>query len=161
MDNGQIVYAGKGDETADTTEIWAALVEKAWAKLKGGYEQIRGKKIDMKSGDAMEAITGEKSKTLYTASLGEDELLKAMVAADDKELPMTLGSRSKGSFDDETLEKMHEQGVYPNHAYAVIDVDESGRTVHLYNPHGPQKKHPELDIEDVKKYYSKVRINPK
>ena len=161
MDNGRIQYAGKGDETEDSTEIWSALVEKAWAKLKGGYEQIRGSKVDMQSGDAMEAITGKRSKTIRTSSIGDDELLTALAEAEEKQLPMTMGSRTEKSFDEKELEAMHEEGVHCNHAYSVIEVDREGRKVRLYNPHGPQTKQPLLEIEEVKKYYSVVHINPK
>ncbi len=161
LKGGDAVYADKGDQADGEAEIWAMLLEKGWAKLKGGYEEIRGKKVKMQSGDAMEAVSGKQSTIRSTASMGTKDLLSLLAAADQKKLPMTAATRPKGRFDDDEVKEMGTKGVYCNHAYSVIEVDEAGGKIKLYNPWGPDSKTPELSIDDFKKYYKNIRINPK
>lgn len=162
MQGGQVAYARPGDQDAkDGKELWVMLIEKAWAKLKGGYEAIRGSKVRMKSEDAMEALTGHKTTTIYTSSKDGATLLKLLADAADKGLPMTAGVYTQERFDQETLQKMRSQGVHANHAYAVVSVDRAKGTVELYNPWGKETKRPILEMAEFKKYYQTVHINAK
>ncbi len=161
-EGGRVVYARPGDQSEkDGKELWVMLVEKAWAKLKGGYEQIRGSKVRMKSEDAMEALTGNKTTTIYTSSKDDKTLLELLAAAADKGLPMTAGVYTQDRFDQETLQKMRAEGVHANHAYAVVSVDKAKGTIELYNPWGKEFKRPVLGMTEFKKYYQSVHINAK
>lgn len=157
--SGQLVYAGAGDKSDAGIELWVALIEKAWAKLKGGYEQIRGSKVKMKSQDAMAAITGKETKTVKPKSLSDDELIKVMNDAAKKGWPMTLGAYTKDEVDDKTREEAKRLGIVFNHAYAVMGVDEGSKEVSLYNPWGKEYKVPKLKPDLVKKFYSVLHIN--
>lgn len=162
MQGGQVAYAQPGDKNQeDGVELWVMLIEKAWAKLKGGYEQIRGSKVRMKSEDAMEAITGNKTTTIYTSSKDEATLLELLARAFDKGLPMTAGVYTQDHFDQETLQKMRSKGVHANHAYAIVRVDKNKGTIELYNPWGKDTKRPVLEMGEFKKYYQSVHINAK
>jgi len=159
--DGNPVYAGAGDKDSDGVELWVMLIEKAWAKLKGGYEQIRGSKVQMKSPDAMQAMTGNKTTTILTGSTAGEDLLKALDEAHQKGLPMTAGTYDDKHFDEETLKKMGAKGVHGNHAYAIVSVDAKKKTIELYNPWGKEYAHPVLDVAEFKKYYETVHINAK
>lgn len=162
MQGGQVAYARPGDQDAkDGKELWVMLIEKAWAKLKGGYEEIRGSKVRMKSEDAMEALTGNKTTSIYTSSKDDATLLELLARAADKGLPMTAGVYTQERFDQETLQKMRSQGVHANHAYAVVNVDRAKGTIELYNPWGKETKRPVLEMAEFKKYYQTVHINAK
>ncbi|MBM4398293.1 MAG: hypothetical protein FJ087_21715 [Deltaproteobacteria bacterium] len=152
-------YADLGDRDADGPELWVALVEKAWAKLKGGYEQIRGSKIRMSSTDAMEAVTGKRTTTYYTSSTPDDRLLKALDEACAKGMPATAGVHTKDRFDEATITTMKGKGVYCNHAYAVVSVDTGSKTIELYNPWGKETARPKLAIDEFRKFYSVVHVN--
>ena len=159
LKDGKPAYAGLGDVGVDGPELWVALVEKAWAKLKGGYEMIRGSKVKMTSSDAMEAMTGNKTTTNYTSSTSDEVLLKALDAACQKGLPATAGSYDKDRFDETTLADMSKKGVHCNHAYAIVGVDVASKTVELYNPWGKETTRPKLSMEEFRKYYQVVHIN--
>lgn len=159
--DGEPAYAEPGDTGKEGKELWVMLIEKAWAKLKGGYEQIRGSKVSMKSRDAMEALIGNKTSTYYTARTDDDELLKVLEQASNKGLPCTAGTYSKKHFDEATLEEMDKKGVHPNHAYAVVRVDQKKKTIELYNPWGKEYARPNLTVAEFKRYYQVVHVNAK
>jgi hypothetical protein len=156
---GEPVYAGAGDKSADGVELWVALIEKAWAKLKGGYEDIRGSKVKMKSDDAMQAVTGKDTRTVRPKSLGDDELLKVMGDAMVRGWSMTLGAYTKDDVDEKTRDEAQKLGIVFNHAYAVMGVDARSREVTLYNPWGRAYKVPKLTPDLVKKFYNVLHIN--
>ena len=158
---GKPVYADIGDVGPEGKELWVMLIEKAWAKLKGGYELIRGSKVKMKSRDAMQALTGKKTTTYYTSSMDDDKLFAALKAAYDKRLPTTAGTYPKKHFDESTLDEMDKKGVHANHAYVVVSVDPAKKTIELYNPWGKEYKRPVLTVAEFKKYYRVVHVNAK
>jgi hypothetical protein len=155
---GQIQFAGEGDKTeAEGTELWVMLIEKAWAKLKGGYEDIRGKRIRMTSTDAMQAITGKSTRALRPAHMEEDELFTVLADAQTKGWPMTLGVKNQS--DPEAIKASKAVGLVPNHAYAILKVDAEAKTLELYNPWGAEYSVPLIKFESLQKYVSGIDIN--
>ncbi len=162
VQNDQPVYAREGDRTKDDgPELWVMLVEKAWAKLKGGYEDIRGNKMNdkMKNQDAMEALTGNRTTKVMTASKSDEDLLTLLDEAARNSRPMTAGTFDKKHFDEDALDAMSSKGIHANHAYAVVSVDAEKGTVELFNPWGKEYQRPVLDMGTFRQYYRQVQIN--
>jgi len=158
--SGDLIYAQEGDVSGKDKELWVVLYEKAWAKLKGGYEQIQGGKVKMKSKDAMQAVTGKASTKFQTTSKSKKFVFDAISKAVSKGLPITAGTYGDKHFDQKTLGEMDKKGVHGDHAYAVRGVDANKR-IKLYNPWGAYAHVENLTIDEFVKYYRVVHINGK
>ncbi len=155
---GKIQFADAGDkDKAQGTELWVMLVEKAWAKLKGGYEVVRGNKIRMSSTDAMQAITGKGTQRVYPARTKEDELFKILENAEEKGWPCTMGV--KNVKDPADIKAAKAAGLVPNHAYAILSVDAKGKTLTVYNPWGKEYKVEPVTFDKLQKFVSNININ--
>jgi len=159
--SGEPVYASPDDRSSEGVELWVMLIEKAWAKLKGGYEQIRGSKVRMKSKDAMEAVSGRKTRVVYLSSGSKDTIFATISAALQKGAAVTAGTRAKNELSVEEWGKARKLGIYANHMYAVVSVDVNKGEIHLYNPWGAEYKVSPLSAEDFVKYYDHVNLNMK
>jgi hypothetical protein len=159
--SGQPVYASPDDKSAEGVELWVMLIEKAWAKLKGGYEQIRGSKVRMNSKDAMEAVSGRKTNVEYLSSSNKDTIFATISAALQKGAAVTAGSKGEKELPAEEWSKARKLGVYGNHMYAVVSVDVNKGVINLYNPWGAEYKVSPLSADDFVKYYEHVNISMK
>jgi hypothetical protein len=156
--NGNVQFASKGDESpAEGAELWVMLIEKAWAKLKGGYEDIRGSKVRMSSTDAMQAITGKETRVLRPGSMNEAELFTVLADAQAKGWPATLGV--KNLTDVNEIKAAKATGLVPNHAFAILKVDQAAKTLTLYNPWGAEYKVPPITFDTLSKYVQNIQIN--
>ena len=108
-------------------ELWVSLVEKAFAKWKGGYEQI-GK--GGAPSDVMTALTGKEATWSLTADGTPDELF-ARLRAQLNQKGMAVASTRPGA-------QYRGTGVVASHAYTVLDVSEKNgvKSVLLRNPWG-------------------------
>lgn len=121
--DGNTIYAHDGDK-----ELWVMLLEKAYAKMNGGYDDI-GEGGFTEAG--LEAITGEDVTVymLYRYTAGEAfELLKKGLS--DKKA-ITAATKGKGEqgmmLEDETV-------LYQGHSYSIEAV--AGKNIKLRNPWG-------------------------
>ncbi len=149
--------AGYADPTPGNQKdtLWPALIEKAYAQKKGGYQALDGGN----SGDAMAALTGKSStKTAISSSTKADDLYKTLKAGKDGDHPMTFETKDSGVSD-----PLHE-----NHAYAVLDVYERDgqKYVKVYNPWGVNdgardlsKVEHEMKIEDLIANGDQIYVN--
>jgi len=156
---GTPLYAKLGDTSAESEEMWPALLEKALAQEKGGYEDIRGSKIarGFNYAGALELLTGEKETAHDLDGLDEDEALIKIHTALEEKKPIVAGVHNMKD-DPEMATDARKHNVYGNHAYAPESVDLENRTVNLTNPWG--KKHVEaIPIQEFMKYYSRIRIS--
>lgn len=125
--NGGLHY-GKG---TDRKELWVPLMEKAYAKMNGGYEAIGN---GGNGGTALTAITGKPSEYVTNRSLGSDALYARLREATEHRRPMTANTFSKG---DTKKDKAYgANGLSSWHVYSVLGAGEQGgdRYVTLRNP---------------------------
>ena len=134
------------DKVGSQKEIWVQVVEKAYAKLHGGYDKIQG-------GDpsaAMETLTGKEATTVGTSKVSLDDLKKD-IASKKPVVMSTPGDSKKG----EMPFKMH-----ANHAYMVKEIltGPDGKVmVQLRNPWGHDDPEP-IPFDQLGKVISDVSV---
>jgi hypothetical protein len=131
-------------QARDASQLWPEVLEKAYAKWKGGYENI-GEGGEPK--DALMALTGKASTyTPEIADVDPDKLWSQMRAATDEKRPMVAGTfdeeHAPGSYKDEDMVEGHD--------YTVLKAYESGgeRLVDVRNPWGSQQWKGDLHPHD-------------
>ena len=102
--------------TSRSNELWVILLEKAWAKIHGGY-------LNIASGltrEALRDLTGASAKTFFT-SRDKEELWTKLLEAEKKKFIMTAGSDELNNGSDAFIEKI---GLAGSHAYSLLGVYE-------------------------------------
>ncbi|XP_043930010.1 calpain-3 isoform X4 [Protopterus annectens] len=128
--NNQLVFT----KSAENNEFWSALLEKAYAKLHGSYEALKGGNTT----EAMEDFTGGLSE-IYEVKSAPKDLFTIMKKASDRGSMMgcSIDSLVPMQFETRTT-----TGLVKGHAYSVTGVDEvtfkgkKVRLVRLRNPWG-------------------------
>jgi len=148
-DGKRFAYGHSNDEG----ELWPAIVEKAYAKWKGGegdYEDIVGGF----SGKAMVELTGSASRRVFTKSKAAEELRQEIQQALDNGHPVAAGGGTISTG----------RPFYAQHAYVVEKIYQDGEgiwRVDLHNPHGEAGTHPNppLTIDEFKDMLGVVYIS--
>jgi hypothetical protein len=153
-DGSSAAYAKPGDSGPGGAELWVMLIEKAFAKHCGHYEETRGKKTP--DGDVFGMMTGVSSGYRAMSALSSDALLKLCEAAVREGKPVSFGAIDT-SAPEELQRSAKEAGVVMNHAYALEGVDAGKRQISLRNPWGSKHLF-ETDVEIIRKHYSGVRV---
>ncbi|KAM9777611.1 calpain-3 [Neosynchiropus ocellatus] len=130
--NNQLVFT----KSAERNEFWSALLEKAYAKLHGSYEALKGGNTT----EAMEDFTGGVTE-FYELKEAPKELYKIMKKALERGSLMgcSIDSLVPARYETRTL-----TGLVKGHAYSVTAVEECKllnkdtkvRLVRLRNPWG-------------------------
>lgn len=100
--------------TSKTHELWVVLLEKAWAKVHGGYLNIEAGLTR----EALRDLTGASAKTYFTKKDPEGLWLKLM-DAEAQHYVMTAGSDNLNSGSDAYIAKI---GICGSHAYSMLAV---------------------------------------
>lgn len=102
--------------TSISGELWVMLLEKAWAKIHGGYLNVAAGLTR----EALRDLTGAPARTLFTNQKRE-ELWIQLMEADKKRYIMCAGSDDLSNGSDELVEKI---GIAGSHAYSLLGVFE-------------------------------------
>ena len=89
-------------------ELWAILLEKAWAKVNGGYRNT----ISGKENDALSALTSFPSQRYNASSMSKDELWNLILQSDKSNNVMCATTINE--------ESIKNQGLVPLHAYTLV-----------------------------------------
>ena len=95
-------------------ELWVMLLEKAWAKINGGYINTIGGLVH----EPFEVLTGFGSRVYNLSDKDENskmEILEEMKEADQSNCFISCGTK-----DDNELEKY---GLVPGHAYSILGLN--------------------------------------
>lgn len=100
-------------------ELWVILLEKAWAKIFKGYQNIVGGLTR----EALRDLTGASCKTFFTRGRGTniDELWKTIREAEKNNWIMTTGTDDISNGTDVYIKKIGIQGC---HAYSLLSAIE-------------------------------------
>ena len=99
-----------------SSELWVILLEKAWAKVHGGYMNIAAGLTR----EALRDLTGASAITYFTSQKRE-ELWEKLVEANASKHIMTAGSDDLNNGSDSYIEKI---GIAGSHAYSLLEVYE-------------------------------------
>lgn len=157
--SGGMAYAEVGDTVGGKSELWPALLEKAWAVLnngasKPGYEQIEGGH----PGEAVEAITGKASTDFDPRTMSEARILSVVNAALDKKQALTCATLADEDVTNDLKKDFDKYGFYANHCYTFYEVDVDGGTLKLRNPWGSDHPSP-IPVDVFKKCFDTLAVN--
>jgi hypothetical protein len=127
-------------QPGDDWESWSIIMEKAFAQLKGGYQNIG---LGGLPGAALETLTGNKSEAAvpsrYAASPAEhaawnfDSVARKFEQGDALVASSLFGREAKNH---PLYQESQEVPLVGGHAYYVTDVDRDAGTITLHNPWG-------------------------
>jgi len=126
--NGKLVFM----HSAEKNEFWSALLEKAYAKIHGSYEALKGGQ----TGDVMEDFTGGLCESVNLLDKTPEDLFRRMVKATDRQCMMGCSIDAKPN----EIERKLDNGLVMGHAYSVTSV----RKVKAHTRSG------EIDVELVR-----------
>ena len=130
---GGFSYARGGDVNSEGTELWVRLFEKAYAKLRGSYDEIEADWAAV----GLESITGEQAENIALDDITNANLKTRIDQAFRANKPVTTTSNSESFFNNLTgilAEFATSHNIVGPHVYAVMSVTDLSIT--LRNPHG-------------------------
>ncbi|MCQ2818165.1 MAG: calpain family cysteine protease, partial [archaeon] len=107
-----------------TNELWVPILEKAWAKVNGGYANI----IAGDSSDVFPVLTGSYAERYDLKSMSKDDVWELLNSANELNAIMTISG-------DTSVDSV---GIIGGHAYSLIDtytLKGNLRMLKIRNPH--------------------------
>jgi Calpain family cysteine protease len=150
---------GKHGNMQSRKALWPLIIEKAYAQEKGGIAKLD---TGGNSGSAVDDFTNKGASRFDPRDKEAAWILAKLAKAQVDHKPTTILSPKK---DDATKDKKEMSDKIPGlhfwHFYAVLEVDEKGQRVKLFNPWGHD--HPNGDgwigINDLRTFFIEVDIN--
>jgi hypothetical protein len=136
---GNPLFSQRGDTGPKGPELWAMLIEKAFAMHAGGYDDAEGiwdkdALSLLSSGDVTEeSVTKQSEKDMGKAITSKLSSGNFAVTANTSDSRWDEWTRSAA--DEKEIQKW---GIVMVHAYTIVAVDESAKTINLKNPWGFQ-----------------------
>ncbi len=146
-------YAKQGDTGDKGPELWAMLLEKAYAKSKGSYKDIAWGN----TGAAMELLTGKGAQTITPSSLSDEKLAETIEKALSEKRAVACATKDLEK-ESEEVRKLAPSSVVGKHAYSAMSVDKDKKTITLQNPWGASYQVDDLPLSSFKKLYHSVYI---
>ncbi len=129
---GGPIYGGSlgGSTAADKMELWYPLIEKAYAQWKGSYDTIGNGGV---AGQVMAEVMGRPYSYENLSAANADRMYERIKTAASQNKPMAAGT-----YGTDQSARYTNTGVYANHAYSVLGVEEKNgeKFVKLRNPWG-------------------------
>jgi hypothetical protein len=125
-------YAQPGDVGATGGEIWVMLMEKAWAGLRGGYDQAHSGVMT----DGMTAVTGSDTDTVFVADKTNAEIFSEISTCVREGKPVAIQTKQRFTPDELAEMRDIEFNIFASHAYNVAGVNAEWQTIDIRNPHG-------------------------
>ena len=94
--------------TPHNNELWAILLEKAWAKINGGYSNIIGGNIS----EPVNSLTGFPTQYISHKNIDEMEVYDKIEEGDKEGTIMSSASKNS--------DEVEARGLIPSHAYTLI-----------------------------------------
>ena len=135
-------YAEAG-ENKESVELWVMILEKAYAKLRGGYN-VLDKGGFGKQG--LGALTGQTGKNHYPSGMKLSKMKETLKEALDKKWPITAETGHIGKKKAKSLK------LVTYHAYTPVSINDSTEMIKLQNPWGPGHG-TEISLKDFKKHF--------
>jgi uncharacterized protein YukE len=151
---GNPYFAQPGDVDGDQNELWPMLVEKAYAKMNGGYEDIEGGWGE----EAMEAIAGCEADKVSPSSLDLGELEKHLADGHG----ITAGTLASPEGKKGVIDKapFKDGRLVTNHVYYITGVDKTAGTVTVRNPWGWTHGESTLTYAEFQESFGGVSVSP-
>ena len=115
--NGEVPAFTRGGD--DGLEMWPTILEKAYAKLYGSYDNIEAGKVHLALADLVEnGFPEQLALKSYAASV-------SIFASILRKLDRNRALMGAGSPEHEDGDRaVNEEGIVQGHAYAILDVDD-------------------------------------
>lgn len=126
--NGRLVFV----HSREKNEFWSALLEKAYAKLHGSYEALKGGNVI----EAMEDFTGGVSESYDMTQNPPKGLFKILKSSYDRDSQLGCSINAKAG----QIEAKLSTGLIAGHAYTITDVKKvsvGGRDIRLIRIRNP------------------------
>lgn len=104
--------------SSKSEELWVILMEKAWAKVHGGYANIVGGLLR----EALRDLTGAPAITFFTSEGTPEDHWKNLMDAENQGYIIACGSDDIKQSGDDSLDAT--LGLAGNHAYSLLSVHE-------------------------------------
>ncbi|MCC6463578.1 MAG: hypothetical protein IT260_24120 [Saprospiraceae bacterium] len=140
-------YAETGSDT-ENVEMWVAILEKAYATIRGGYNVLDEGGFGE---EGLGALTGRRPRTYSLSSMSRRRILELVNEALTNQWPITADTRSISTTVETRL------NIVGDHVYAPSAIDLANETIDLQNPWGNDHLLG-FSVANFKRYFEEMAI---